>query len=148
MGQVQEILSQVQGNPLKGLQFADQRWSQWRNGQIPQPSIVQTRSEPCGDYDFDVVVCGGTLGILLAAALQRRGWQVAVLEKGILQGRVQEWNISRSELATLTELELLTPKELQEIIVTEYNPARVQFHNGSPLWVENVLNIGVSPRRL
>ncbi len=148
MGQVQEILAQVKGEPLKGLKFADQRWTQWRQGQIPRPNVVRTSSENCQDYDCDVVVCGGTLGIMLAAALQRQGWQVVVLEKGVLQGRDQEWNISRTELETLTELELLTPAELQEVIFTEYNPARVQFLNGEPLWVENILNIGVSPKAL
>lgn len=29
-----------------------------------------------GEPDFDVVVCGGTLGLMLAATLQRRGHRV------------------------------------------------------------------------
>ena len=148
MEQVQQILENIPGNPLRGLELADQRWSQWRQGNLPQPNIIRDSIEACQDYDFDVVVCGGTLGILLAAALQKRGWRVAVLEKGVLQGREQEWNISRHELQTLIELELLTETELKNIIVTEYNPARVQFHQGQPLWVKNILNIGVSPRLL
>lgn len=148
VGQVQQILEKVPGNPLVGLKFADQRWSQWRKGQIPQPAIVRESTETCQDVDVDVVVCGGTLGVLLAAALQKRGWRVAILEKGSLQGREQEWNISRNELKTLVELGLLTETELQQIICTEYNPARVQFHQGQPLWVENILNIGVSPKLL
>lgn len=45
--------------------------------------------------EFDVVVCGGTLGIFLALALQQKGHKVCVLEKRISQGRSQEWNISR-----------------------------------------------------
>ena len=47
MGQVQEILAQVKGEPLKGLKFADQRWTQWRQGQIPRPNVVRTSSENC-----------------------------------------------------------------------------------------------------
>jgi len=44
---------------------------------------------------FDVVVCGGTLGIFMACALQLRGFKVCVVERGPLRGRTQEWNISR-----------------------------------------------------
>ena len=73
---------------------------------------------------------------------------MAVVEKGVLQGREQEWNISRHELSCLMELDLLTEKELEEIIFTEYNPARVSFYKGYELWVKDVLNIGVSPRLL
>ena len=86
------------------------------------------------NYDFDVIICGGTLGIFLATTLQQKGYRVAVIEKGILQGRVQEWNISRHELSSLLNLELLTEKELEEIIFTEYNPARISFHQGYELW--------------
>ena len=73
------------------------------------------------------------------------GWQVSLIEKGILKGREQEWNISRNELKILLELELLTEKELQKAIATEYNPARVSFQKGQEVWVEDVLNIGVYP---
>ena len=48
-----------------------------------------------------MVVCGGTLGIFLAAALQLRGLKVAVVERGPLKGRAQEWNISRKEMYEL-----------------------------------------------
>ncbi|MBE9112322.1 FAD-binding oxidoreductase, partial [Nodosilinea sp. LEGE 07298] len=71
-----------------------------------------------------------------------------ILERGALQGREQEWNISRRELAELTELGLLTAAELDDVIASEYNPARIQFGEGDPLWVEDVLNVGVDPRGL
>jgi hypothetical protein len=47
--------------------------------------------------DFDVVMCGGVLGIVMALALQRQGFRVAVVEKRLVQGRSQEWNSSRHE---------------------------------------------------
>ncbi|MEL6494619.1 MAG: FAD-binding oxidoreductase, partial [Cyanobacteria bacterium J06623_7] len=65
--------------------------------------------------------------------------------RGVLKGREQEWNISRSELKTLIDLELLTSAELEQAIATEYNPARVGFKSGTEVWVEDVLNIGVDP---
>lgn len=148
MAEVRDILGAMPGNPLQGLAGADRLWSQWRNGAIPQANIVGQAASSCGDYDCDVVVCGGTLGLLVAATLQRQGWRVVILERGLLQGREQEWNISRSELTTLLELELLRLEELQQVIFSEYNPARVQFHRGDPLWVRDILNIGVSPQRL
>jgi lycopene cyclase CruP len=70
---------------------------------------------------------------------------VAVLERGKLRGRDQEWNISRRELHELVALGLLSEAELEQAIATEYNPARLSFHEGSEFWVTDVLNIGVDP---
>lgn len=53
------------------------------------------------------MVCGGTLGIFLAAALQLAGLRVAVVERGPLRGRAQEWNISRKEIAELVSCKSL-----------------------------------------
>ena len=39
--------------------------------------------------DYDVVVCGGTLGVFLALALQQRGHKVAIVERRLLEGRNQ-----------------------------------------------------------
>ena len=40
----------------------------------------------------------GTLGIFLACTLAKRGKRVVVVERGRLQGRNQEWNISRQDM--------------------------------------------------
>jgi lycopene cyclase CruP len=92
-----------------------------------------------------VVISGGTLGILIAAALQKQGHKVILLERGQLKGRDQEWNISRLELQTFLDLELLSASELERAIATEYNPARISFAQGYELWVKDVLNIGIDP---
>jgi hypothetical protein len=47
--------------------------------------------------EVDVAVCGSTLGILLACALQLQGHRVAVIEAGPLRGRQQDWNTSEEE---------------------------------------------------
>lgn len=57
--------------------------------QAPQTLSAQTA---------DIVVLGGTLGIFMAAALQLQGKNVIVIERGQVQGRDQEWNISRAEM--------------------------------------------------
>lgn len=130
---------------LQGLRAVDTRWQAYRQGRLPSPEVVTTASELLPETDWDVVICGGTLGILLGATLVRRGWRVALVEKGILRGRDQEWNISRQELHSLVELGLLEGAELAAAIATEYNPARIQFGDSDPLWVRDVLNIGVDP---
>nr|WP_238718412.1 FAD-dependent oxidoreductase [Petrachloros mirabilis] len=123
----------------------DQRWFDWRHQPPQKPTVITAETSPLTTVDWDVVVCGGTLGIFMAAALAQRGWRVALLERGILCGRDQEWNISRSELQSLVALELLSVEELEGAIASEFNPNRIQFHQGEALWVKDVLNIGVDP---
>lgn len=139
------LLESVPGNPLAGLRAADARWQQYRQDDIPWSEVIKTSTDRLGETTWDAVICGGTLGVMLGAALAQRGWRVAILERGELRGRQQEWNISRQELQELVELDLLTADELEAAIATQYNPARIQFGEGEPLWVEDVLNIGVDP---
>jgi lycopene cyclase CruP len=116
-----------------------------RENTAPIPKIVKESQQPLGDFDWDVIICGGTLGILIGCALAVKGLRVALMERGILRGREQEWNISRKELNVFLELNLLTDAELDQAIATKYNPARVSFHGGTEVWVEDVLNIGIDP---
>ena len=145
MSLTSEILSQQPDNVLERLRQADRFWSALRSGKIDAAEVIGNSSTAIGDTDTDIVICGGTLGILLGAALQQLGWQVVLIERGVLKGREQEWNISRNELETFIELNLLTRQELEIAIATEYNPARVSFQPGQEVWVEDVLNIGVDP---
>jgi lycopene cyclase CruP len=145
MSLTEEILSQLPGDALAGLRRTDSILASLRANNAPIPDVVKLSQQPLGAVDWDVIICGGTLGILIGCALAVKGVRVALLERGILRGREQEWNISRKELAVFGELDLLTEEELERAIATEYNPARVSFHNGTAVWVENVLNIGVDP---
>ena len=145
MTQTAQILSQLPGDVLSGLRRADRLWQAIKENTHPVPMTVQESPLPLSEVDWDVVVCGGTLGIMIACALQLQGLRVAVMERGILRGREQEWNICRRELEVLLELDLLTHAELEAAIATEYNPARISFHGGPDIWVRDVLNIGVDP---
>jgi lycopene cyclase CruP len=145
MSQTEAILSQLPGDTLTGLRKADQRWQTLRQSSLPIPSVVEVSSDSLDRVDWDLLICGGTLGILIAAALVQKGWRVALLEQGKLRGRDQEWNISRQELQVFLELGLLTEAELNQAIATEYNPARVSFLGGPDIWVRDVLNIGIDP---
>jgi len=141
----EQILSQLSGDVLGGLRKADQLWYNIRQDQNTPLQVIETSNETVSSSEFDVMICGGTLGILLATGLQQRGFKVGILERGILRGREQEWNISRHELQGIVELGLLTEEELDSAIASGYNPARVAFHQGIELWVNDVLNIGVYP---
>jgi lycopene cyclase CruP len=155
MAIIADWLSTIPGNPLPQFQAVDRRWRDWRaNGSarshsqpIP-PQVVFQNSSPLGVVDWDIAICGGTLGILLGTALVQKGWRVAILERGELRGRAQEWNTSRHELQVLVELELLTQAELERAIASEFNPNRIAFHGGSEFWVKDVLNVGVDPAYL
>ena len=140
-----DIAAKFPADTFANLDRVDKVWRNLRLGQIPRREMVGSSDEFLKTIDVEIAIAGGTLGIMLAAALQQRGLQVAVIERGELKGRVQEWNISRSELYVLLELELLSEAELATAIVTEYNPARISFPNTPDIWVRDVLNIGVDP---
>jgi lycopene cyclase CruP len=139
----EQILSQL--GTLTAIRNADRFWQSYRTNSRPIPTVITENPDALDAIEWDAVICGGTLGIIMGAALAQRGWRVAVLERGILRGRDQEWNISRQELQVLVELDLLTVEELEQVIATQYNPARLTFHEGIELTVEDVLNIGVDP---
>ncbi|OIW16243.1 hypothetical protein TanjilG_18958 [Lupinus angustifolius] len=71
---------------------------------------------------YDVLVCGGTLGIFIATALSARGLRVAVVERNVLKGREQEWNISRKELLELAEVGVLEEDDIERVTSVKCNP--------------------------
>jgi lycopene cyclase CruP len=145
MSLTEEILSQLPGDVLNSLRRTDRLLRAIREENTTVPTVIAQSDEVLEKIDWDVVVCGGTLGILIGSALAQLGWRVALIERGILRGRDQEWNISRKELEVFLELNLLTTTELEQAIASEYNPERVSFHQGTEIWVRDVLNVGVDP---
>lgn len=143
MSVTQEILSKLPGT-LEGLRQADALWQALRTDQLPIPDVVAESKTPLESVDWDVAIVGGTLGILMGVALVQRGYRVVLLERGVLRGREQEWNISRHELQNLVRLGLITEAELTQAVAMEFNPVRISF-GGADLWVRDVLNLGVDP---
>jgi len=141
----EQILTQISADIFKGLCKSDELLNGLRNNTNPVPTIVTESSQPLGEVDWDVLICGGTLGIIIGSAIAKRGLKVALLERQILRGRKQEWNISRKELQVFVELDLLSQEELDQAITSEFNPVRVSFLGGEEVWVEDVLNTGVNP---
>ncbi|CAD5181340.1 unnamed protein product [Musa acuminata subsp. malaccensis] len=114
---------------------------------VPGSSKISELEEKAG-CSFDVLVCGGTLGIFIATALVTRGLHVAIIERNLIKGREQEWNISRKELLELVEVGILTKEEIEHIITVKFNPNRCGFEKKGDIWVEDILNLGVSPANL
>ena len=85
MSLTSEILSQQPDNVLERLRQADRFWSALRSGKIDAAEVIDSNSTAISDTDTDIVICGGTLGILLGAALQQLGWQVVLIERGVLK---------------------------------------------------------------
>ncbi|KAG8047242.1 hypothetical protein GUJ93_ZPchr0008g12539 [Zizania palustris] len=119
------------------------------------PEVVTRAQGPLVDYDygdgseiFDVLVCGGTLGIFVATALSYKGLRVGIIERNIIKGREQEWNISRKELMEIVEVGILSEEEIEQIISSDFNPNRCGFESKGEIWVENILNLGISPAKL
>jgi len=145
-------------HPTQLLKVSEAFWQATKDASIDQskqksPPIVVTPSSKDNHSlphtaDFDCCICGGTLGVFLALALQSKGYNVAIVEKRLLKGRSQEWNINRKELFNLEKCGLLTAAELEEAITTEFNPIRIGFPEMDDIWVEDVLNLGVSPEIL
>jgi hypothetical protein len=129
----------------------------------PYEPLLRLGRAPPPQQQFDVVICGGTLGVFLAAALAKRcqgQLRVAVVERASLQGREQEWNLSRAELRALVRAGAFDSEEdAERAVVSEFNPVRVGFYDswsssskagGSSrdVWARDVLNLGVSPDAL
>lgn len=135
----------------QALQRADQAWLDLRTRESYglRPDFVRPTTERLWSApEYDVAVAGGTLGIFLACALQQAGLRVAVLERGPLRGRAQEWNISRAELEELVHHGVLSKEDAQGAVSVEFNPVRAGFHGSPDVWTRDVLNLGVSPARL
>jgi len=121
---------------------------------------LRSQSESSSELDYDVTLCGGTLGIFIAMSLQLQGHRVAVVEAGKLMGREQEWNISMKELDELVEMGVLTKEDVDEAVMTEFPGCRAGFKNsevtpldgsyfdngvGYECYTPEVLNLGISP---
>jgi flavin-dependent dehydrogenase len=141
------------------------------NDPIPRPFVIENskdgnprcyaKLEQQKEYrlDYDIAVCGGTLGIFFATALQLRGHRVCVIEAGPFRGREQEWNISMDELMHLVKLGVLSQQDIDAAIKTEFPGCRSGFKHkevdveegylengiGYECFTEGVLNLGISP---
>ena len=149
----------------------DPTWLRWTQdyGTKPAPQFVATdgafgnpncwsklKSRIGRELDFDIVVCGGTLGIFYAAYLQRKGFKVCVIEAGPLGGREQEWNTNLNQLYQLVEANIISQRDMHHIINIKLSPPAKKKHSessksqsyGVETSASEILNLGVSPTLL
>lgn len=113
------------------------------------PKTVRTTLEELPTCPgIDVIVGGGTLGIFVAMALQKRGLKTAVIDRGIVCGRDQDWNVSREELGALVRAGVLSQEEVDDSVTVEFNPIKAGFYGYDDVSTVDVLNVGVSPKTL
>lgn len=140
----------------------EQRWREGvRNPQKPRQVVfsglpdmqgVRSSSSPI----YDLIYIGGALGVIHAAVMAKLGYKVLLVERLPFGRMNREWNISRDELESLIDLGLLTPAELETLIVREYKDGFNKFFDGnnppklrSPiLHTPKVLNIALESDKL
>jgi lycopene cyclase CruA len=96
--------------------------------------------------DVDVVVAGGGLWLVLAAALARRGLRVAVLDRAPVGRAHREWNVSGKELAPFVASGLFGPGELEPLVVARYDRGVCRWHGGGAYPVRGVLDHAIDGR--
>lgn len=146
---------------LEGIARAEAVWERLRTRALEHnrgeflerpPEVVKRLKllVPMASQFFDVVVCGGTLGILVARALQNQGFAVCIVERGVVQGRDQEWNVSWEELRPLVRHGIVSQAELDGSVQSSWPTSRVGFessHHGVEFRA-GALNAGISPQKL
>ncbi|CAE7867777.1 unnamed protein product [Symbiodinium necroappetens] len=145
---------------LEGIRRADMVWQRIKERSarkaqgedLDPPKQVVRRGEtksPAGMQSFDVVVCGGTLGILVARALQNEGYAVCIVERGVVRGRDQEWNVNAQELEPLIRQEIISKEEADQALQSSWPSSRVGMEGAHAVeFYAGALNAGVSPKVL
>ena len=121
----------------------------------PPKQVVHRQKVSCseeglaGTQSFDVAVCGGTLGILIARTLQNEGYSVCIIERGVVRGRDQEWNVNAQELEPLIQHDIISREEASQALQSSWPASRVGMEGSHAVeFTCGALNAGVSPKVL
>jgi lycopene cyclase CruA len=107
---------------------------------LPVPPAAPVRGDLC---DFDVVIAGGGLSLLLAPVLAARGLRVAVFDRGHIGAVHREWNCSAEELAPLWETGLLARETVASLVLNRYRHGFCRWHGGGTYPVTGALDHAV-----
>ncbi len=142
---------------LQRVYWWEKRWRQEaQNGIRPPQQLPLTHQVPpvVVDLEWDVVVVGGALGAIQAAIMAQMGHRVALVERLPFGRMNREWNISRQEMGTLSELGLFSEAETEDLILRTYVDGFNKFFDGnSPvkapiLHTPTVLNLAIDAEKL
>lgn len=112
------------------------------------PKVGRLRPDQGARPDYDVVIAGGGLSLLLAPLLADRGLRVAVLDRTRVGGVHREWNGSTAELKALAESGLFSEEEANGLVVARYAYGICRWHGGGTYPVTGVLDCAIDAGRL
>ncbi len=144
---------------LQRVYWWEKRWRQEAQAGFSTPPtqvlFKQAPQIPVEPTDlWDLVFIGGALGAIQAAIMAQLGYRVALVERLPFGRMNREWNISRRELRTLSDMGLFTEAELEDLILKEYYDGYNKFFDGnSPIQAPilhspTVLNLAIDAERL
>ena len=110
--------------------------------EAPRPPDAGARA------DYDVVIAGGGLSLLLGPLLADRGLRVAVLDRARVGGAHREWNAGEAEVKALSSSGLFSPDEVNALIVARYREGICRWHAGGTYPVRGVLDHAIDAGRL
>lgn len=146
---------------LSHLQYVtalEERWKKVSAGHKADTNeilrYVRAWDLPIAQAQFDIVYCGGVLGLFSAAVMARKGYKVAVLDQRRVGTSHREWNISDEELGKFVEAGLFSRSEIEQAVAGRYEQGLVKFHAGdipekpAELWLKGVLDVAIDLGKL
>jgi lycopene cyclase CruA len=109
-------------------------------GERSRPTAPIAAPDRGAHAEYDVVLAGGGLSLLLAPLLADRGLRVAVFDRARVGFAHREWNAGARELTALVETGLFTRAEIDQLIVARYARGICRWHGGGSYPVTGVLD--------
>lgn len=136
----------------------EERWKKVARGENPLERevlrYVSPEDMPVADTEYDLVYCGGVLGLFSAAVMARRGCRVAVFDQRRVGTSHREWNISDDELQQFVQAGLFSLAEIEQAVAGRYQSGLVSFYAGNipeppaELRLEGVLDVAIDLSKL
>lgn len=154
--QTEAAFSQMQDGALalEAVAALEQRWIELNSGAVTVDpfryvpgSLELPQCSP--ERHFDVIIAGGSLGLVAGTALANRGLKVMVFDKGRVGSAHREWNISERELQSLSDWGIFTADEIAGTVATRYQRGVISFDatdtgvEACPLSLDGVLDVAL-----
>ncbi|MGK4007486.1 lycopene cyclase [Sorangium sp. So ce1036] len=111
-----------------------------RGAPAPRPGPALRAPDRGARADYDVVIAGGGLLLLLAPLLASAGLRVAVLDRARVGAAHREWNAGTAELEALSASGLLAKDEVERLVVARYVEGLCRWHGGGTYPVRGALD--------